>query len=143
MNSSFESPHFGRIEYAAKDVVQVPGGMPGFKKLSRFLLIEGEELEPFKFLQSVEEPAICFPLIDPRNVRSDYSLELDSNQRNVLGLSDPKKGLVFSIVTVAEDPVHSTTNLFAPLVINTANMKGAQVLMLDSDYSVQEPLLKG
>jgi flagellar assembly factor FliW len=142
MSMSFQSPNFGTIEYTDEDVVHLVGGMPGFKDLSRFLLIEGSDLEPFKFLQSVEEPAICFPLIDPRGVRSGYQLKLGAEQRQELGLVDSKEGLVFSIVTVSEDPAQSTVNLFAPLVINTSNMRGAQVLMMESDYSVQEPLVK-
>jgi flagellar assembly factor FliW len=142
MSQTIECPNFGAVEFVAEDVLELAGGMPGFKGLNRFLLIQGEDLEPFKFLQSLDQPAICFPMIDPRHLDAGYRPQLNTEQQAELELADSKDGLVFSIVTLTEDPSDATANLFAPIVVNTANMKAAQILLIDSGYSVDEPLLK-
>ena len=54
----------------------------------------------------------------------------------------PDEGLVYSVVTLARKPGNATANLYAPLVINTSNMRGSQIIMFDSEYSVNQPLMK-
>ncbi|GAB4236523.1 MAG: flagellar assembly protein FliW [Acidobacteriota bacterium] len=137
-----ETPKFGMVEYNPEDVVRVPGGLPGFRQLEHFLLIESEEHEPLKFLQSIDEPLISFPLIDPRIVCPDYQVGLDASDAAALGLEEPTQALIYCIVTLEADPLKSTANLRAPLVINTERMVGRQVLLSDAEYSVAEPLLR-
>jgi flagellar assembly factor FliW len=141
MSERIESTNFGAINYESKDVLEVPDGVLGFTHLNRFLLIESEDFEPFRFLQSIDEPVICFTLIDPLLVDEGYRLELDSDDQQKLGLEKPDQGLVYSVVTLAEDAQGATANLFAPLVINTANMRGSQIILFNSEYSVNQPLM--
>lgn len=143
MAKRIESRNFGSISFESKDVLEVPEGVLGFSHLSRFLLIESEDFEPFKFLQSIEEPVICFPLIDPILVDTSYRLELKPEAQKELGLGNPEEGLVYSVVTLAGDAQGATANLCAPLVINTSNMRGSQVILFDSEYSVNQPVMKG
>jgi flagellar assembly factor FliW len=143
MSERIDSTNFGAIEYESRDVLNVPDGVLGFRHLQRFLLIEGQDFEPFRFLQSIDEPAICFPLIDPLQVDRRYRLELKPEVKEALGFTSPDEGLVYSVVTLAENPAEATANLYAPLVINTSNMRGSQIILFDSDYSVSQPLMKG
>jgi flagellar assembly factor FliW len=136
-----ETVKFGSIEYCSEDVIEMVGEFPGFKHLSQFVLIDSPEFEPIKFLQAVKDPHISFPIIDPKLIRSDYSLSLNQQKQEELELKKPEEGLVFSIVTLSQQPEKATVNLFAPIVFNTSNMKATQILLLDSSYSVEEPLL--
>ena len=70
-----------------------------------------------------------------------YRLELTSEDQQKLGLDKPDQGLVYSVVTLAENPQGATVNLYAPLVINTLNMRGSQVILFNSNYSVNQPLM--
>jgi flagellar assembly factor FliW len=142
MPERLKSANFGVVDFETHDVIEIPEGMLGFNHLHRFLLIEGEDLEPFKFLQSIEEPLICFPMIEPSLVQSDFRLELSSEDCDKLGLEKPEQGLVYSVVAFSDKPEASTVNLLAPLVINTSNMRGSQIVLLQSTYSVKEPLVK-
>jgi flagellar assembly factor FliW len=142
MSERIESTNFGAIKFESQAVLEVPEGMLGFTHLNRFLLIESEDFEPFRFLQSIDEPVICFPLIDPLLVDAEYRLELKSEVQQELGLKSPEEGLIYSVVTLAEEPQGATANLYAPLVINTSNMRGSQVILFDSEYSVNQPLMK-
>jgi len=142
MTERIESRNFGAISFESKDVIEVPEGVLGFSHLSQFLLIESEDFEPIKFLQSVEEPVICFPLIDPVLVDESYRLELKAKAQEELGLNNPDEGLVYSVVTLAGDPQGTTANLCAPLVINTSNMRGSQIILFESEHSVDQPVMK-
>lgn len=143
MKDSIHTPKFGNVEYGESDVILVDDGLPGFAMLRRFLLIESEQFAPIKFLQSLDDPIISFPLIDPRLVRADYELCLDQEQRAALGMLSADEALAYSIVTVGRGAEEASVNLFAPLVINTSKMRASQVILLDSEYSVAEPLLRG
>jgi len=136
-----ETAKFGSIEYSPEDVIEIVGELPGFRHLTRFVLIDSAEFEPIRFFQAVDDPHISFPLIDPKIIRSDYTVPLDKQKQEELGLKTSEEGIVFSIVTLANVPEQATANLFAPIVLNTSNMKASQVLLLNSSYSVEEPLL--
>ena len=142
MAETLDTPKFGKVEFRPEEVIAAAEGLPGFENLRRFLLVENRELEPSKFLQSLEDPVISFPLIDPRLVTSDYRVALGPEERDRLELDGPEDVLVFSIVTLGVTPDEASVNLLAPLVINTSKMLAAQVMMLDSGYAVAEPLLK-
>ena len=136
-----ETAKFGSVEYTSEDIIEIVGEFPGFKQLTRFVLIDSAEFEPIKFFQAVDDPHISFPLIDPTIIRSDYALTLDKEKQKCLGLTKAEEGLVFSIVTLSDPPEQATANLFAPIVFNTSNMKAAQIMLLNSSYSIEEPLL--
>ncbi len=137
-----QTAKFGTIRYRPEDVIRVEGGIPGFHELQSFVLVENPEYEPIRFLQSVDNGLISFPLIDPRLVREDYQVVLSPEQQEALGLERAEDGLSYSILTLADRPEAVTANLFAPLVINTANMRAAQVILVQSRYSVAEPVLR-
>ena len=81
-------------------------------------------------------------LLAPTLVRSDFKAELSPEQKESLELENLQDGLTYSIVTLTDDPTKVTVNLFAPLVINSANMRASQIALLDSGYAVDEPMLR-
>ncbi len=142
MTNRIDTIHFGGIDFGEQEIIHFQRGIPGFERLTRFLLIQGEDYQPFKFLQSVEDPTISFPLLSPLMIRSDYHFALSEQQRSELELEEPKEALIYCIVTVAEDPTQTTANLFSPVVINSEKRKAAQLMLLESGYPVDEPVLK-
>ena len=142
MTNQIDTHRFGPIEFVQQETIFFPKGIPGFNGLRRFILIQGDDYQPFKFLQSVEDPAISFPLLSPALIRSDYRLELTGEQLSELDLERAKKALVFCVVTIAEDPGRVTANLFSPLVINPESRVAAQIMLLGSDYPVDEVFLE-
>jgi len=142
MRNRIDTIHFGGIDFSEQEIIDFPKGILGFERLTRFLLIQGEDYQPFKFLQSVEDPATSFPLLSPLMIRSDYYFALSDQQRSELELEQPKEALIYCIVTIAEDPTHTTANLFSPVVINSEKSKAAQLMLLESGYSVNEPVLR-
>ncbi len=143
METAIDTARFGKVSYVDADVIEIADGLPGFKALRHFLLIDNQDFEPMKFLQSIEDPIISFPLIDPKLVRPDYEFHLSGEQQTDLELGEPEASLTYSIVTLGCTPEEASANLFAPLVINASKMRASQVILLGSEYSVSEPLLRG
>ena len=138
-----KSIRFGEISFDPEDIVGFEEGIPGFEGLKRFLLIESQDFAPMKFFQALDDPNISLPLLPPQTVCQGYQLEISTQQRRDLGLERPQDAAVLCVVTIDEDPSHSTINLFAPMVINPAQRKAAQIMQFGSEYPVDAPLLAG
>jgi flagellar assembly factor FliW len=50
--------------------------------------------------------------------------------------------LLYTIVTIAENPLLSTANLIGPVIINKTKRIAKQVIIDDERYSTQEPILR-
>lgn len=127
--------------------------MPGFPGLSRFVLVQldgGDEGEPADTpeggdrtpsvlyeLRSVERPEVSFLVAVPGAFFPDYTVDLDEQACQELGLTDAGDALVVVILTVGADPGATTANLLAPVVINARTRSAAQVILSGSDWPVR------
>ncbi len=142
MSSSLATSNFGTVDFRDEDLILFPAGMPGFEQLHRFLLIDTAACEPLRFLQSIEQPEISFPVIDPLVLEPDYKVELTAEQRSNLELTDDSDLLIWCVVTVSEDALKATMNLLAPVVVNSDNSKAAQIVLLGQGYPIERPLME-
>jgi flagellar assembly factor FliW len=142
MANKIATGHFGELQFEDQDIILCPRGLPGFETLRNFLLVKDDNLKPLTFLQSIESPTISFPLINPGNLFPEYRWDLPSEQIQELGLSKPEDGIVYCIVTIAPEPEKATVNLFAPLIVNPSQRKAVQVILMQSAYRTDEPLLR-
>jgi len=55
---------FGPMEIEDNQIVTMPGGMPGFHTMKRFVIIEREEIWPFSCFQSLDDPELSFYLLN-------------------------------------------------------------------------------
>jgi flagellar assembly factor FliW len=97
------------------------------------------------FLQSLEDPALCFITLPVLAVDPQYRLEVSGDDLGQLGLSpgkQPRIGtdvLCLTVVSIRESG--PTANLLAPIVVNLRNLKAVQAVALESEYSLQHVLL--
>ncbi|WP_123042222.1 flagellar assembly protein FliW [Cohnella candidum] len=127
--------------------ISMGGSILGFAELSNFVLTPVDESDPnpsFAYLQSEEDPEIGFLVTDPFRFVSSFEIGLSSQEEEALGVEDLENVAVLAIVTIAEPFVRSTLNLLAPLLINTKNLKGKQVVLPpESPYSTKTLFLAG
>jgi len=135
-----ETPH-GPIEYQSSQVFCMDGGLVGFCDATRFVLIENSEVEPLRWLVSVDRPELAFLVVDPRLLIPDFRVHLRDEERMRLELTDDDDVLLLAITVVGETSEEATANLKAPIVVNPRKMTAAQVVLIDSEYSVHQPLL--
>lgn len=131
---------FGDIDIADDKVITLEKGMIGFPDLRNFALIFDEEkgLDKSKimWLQSIDDGDIAFPVMVPNLVKEDYNPVVNSEILSPLGELGDENTFILVTVTVPNNPKDFTVNLKAPIVINTDNNKGIQVIA-EEDYPVK------
>lgn len=131
--------HWGVVEVEEDRVLQFPEGIPGFPQCRRFTLL-GEPGGLFLWLQSVDDPEVVLPVADPFALIQGYEVPLDSEDVELLGVHSSQEVAVLVVVTVRADPLQATTNLAAPILVNTTRRMARQKLLPDGRYSVRHPL---
>lgn len=139
-----ETQNFGRISFAEGSIFEFPRGLPGFEERRRFVPVQTPHAAPIVFLQSLEDPELCFTTLPIRVVDPQYSLEMDEPDVELLGWPPdyrPRIGedvLCLAVLSLRE--TGSTANLLAPVVVNLSNRIAVQAVAAASPYSHQQPL---
>lgn len=136
-----DTRQFGPLEFEENAVLHFPEGLMGLEHLHRFVIIDQDEVEPLRWLQSVDEPAIAFNVIDPVLAFPAYKVRLTGEDREALGLASGQEPTVLALVTVPKDPAEMTANLLGPLVISAERNVGRQVVQHDSQYGTRQRLI--
>lgn len=117
---------FGELAVEPQHIFRFPGGILGFENLREFVLISEEESAPFKWLISMDEPEIGFPLLSPWYIDITY---------NPGRSFDPEKQVVFVVVTLEDEKGLMTANMKAPLMLNVEEQSGEQIILPKDKYS--------
>ncbi|WP_337103587.1 flagellar assembly protein FliW [Paenibacillus sp. YIM B09110] len=134
-----ESTRFGNFKYEEADIITFQQGIPGFKHLRKYILIEIAE-SPFYYLQSLEDGAVTFITATPFDFYENYEFDLPDHIKAELELTDEAYVRVVSIVSIQDDLAKATINLTAPIVINGSKQFGLQYILSDNKYSIRQPL---
>lgn len=134
------SREFGKITIDLKQVLDFPHGIYGFERCNRWALVDTPK-KPFYVMQSLTETHVSFILINPYLICDDYILDIPDNDIDVIGNPDTNDLLVFTIVTIRQDPRMVTTNLAGPILINRADRLGIQAVQKNMDWDTRFPLI--
>lgn len=134
---NIETIAWGKIEISEEQLYQFENGIPGFEEEKSFAWIQ-EEDSPFSYLQSTQESALSFLLVDPFLFYPDYEFEIPDQDIEELG--DKEQLGVACIVTLHEEIEKSTINLLAPIVMNKSTHKARQIVLQDNKYQTKHPL---
>lgn len=138
----FKSAYHGEIQYSEKEIITFNNGIPGFPGLSKYVLVDIEENPMFKVIHSLEDEKVSFIVVSPFLIKENYEIKLTEELIKGLEIEKPEDTLVYNTVTLNNDPKKITTNLRAPLVINTKNNLGEQLILNNEEYEVKHPLVK-
>ena len=131
---------FGDIEIDDQKILHFEEGLIGFENLKKFTLIYNSEEENSKsiiWLQSLDEPMVAFPMINPFHVMTDYNPIINDEVLDSLGELKEENTALFLTLTVPADITKMTTNLKAPIIINAETKKGCQVIEENPDYVIK------
>ncbi|MBR1391547.1 MAG: flagellar assembly protein FliW [Lachnospiraceae bacterium] len=137
---------FGEIDIEDSRILHMEHGMIGFPELQKFSLLydsEREDAANISWLQSMDEPEIAFPVIDPLLICPDYDPTIQDELLEPLGELTETNLYVLVTVTVPKNIEEMAINLRAPIVINTDTMKGCQLIVEDDlpvKYKIYEQL---
>ena len=134
---------FGEIEIEEDRIFNFVMPIIGFDHLSKFIILEPSKDNIFRWLQSIEDPSLAFPIITVASLDYDYSIDLADNVVNALEITNPDSILVMNITSIPQDnPRGTTINLLAPLIFNVDNQLAAQVVLSGSGYDISYPMFK-
>ncbi|MCB0341297.1 MAG: flagellar assembly protein FliW [Pseudobdellovibrionaceae bacterium] len=135
-----QTSRFGAVEFAEDDILDFPEGLLGFDHMRQFVLLDDPHDEIFIWLQSCENPAIAFPVLEPELFAEGYSIHLGKRDLESLDINSLDDCRYFTVVTIPEDPTKMTANLKAPIIINGANRKARQIVLQDNNLAIREPI---
>jgi flagellar assembly factor FliW len=133
---------FKDLVYSKNDVITFASGIPGFEKNREFILAQVPEYVPFEWLVCVDGTRLRFAIVNPLLFRPNYEPAMSKEQLESLAIEKPADILLYSIVTIAPNPLDSTANLVGPLIINKTKRMGKQIIIDDGRYGTQEPILR-
>lgn len=131
---------FGEVEIDDAKVLDFPNGIIGFENFNRYAIIydiESEGENKISWLQSVEEPALALPVVDPLAIVPEYSPMIEDELLKPLGNPADEDLLCLLVMTVPNDMTKVTANLKAPIIINSKTNKGVQLIVDNADYPVR------
>ena len=131
---------YGLVEVNERQKITFPQGLLGFESYKDYVILDAEQ-QPFYWLQSIDMEQIAFVLINPFIFRPDYEMNIENEELLPIGISDPGKAIIFSIVTIPADGSPMTANLQGPLVINRDSRLGTQAILTDSRWKTKHDIL--
>lgn len=135
-----QTTRFGHVQFQSEDLLMFPEGILGFSDLQKFVLLDDPNDEIFAWLQSCDEPAIAFPVLEPELFSDNYRINLAKNDLEALRMSSSQGARLFCIVTIPDDPTQMTANLKAPIVINIEARIARQCVLQDNNLAIREPI---
>lgn len=124
---------FGPLTVRSDAFLTFLDGMPGFGGERRFVLLPAAASGVF-WLQSADEGAVAFLLVDPFTTFPGYAVDLPE----VTVEDEPP--MVMAIVTLPRDNDElCTANLQAPVVLDLVGRTGRQVILADGTYGPRHP----
>ena len=127
------SANYGELEIQPDNIFYFENGLLGFETLNNFVLITDDDIAPFKWLMSIEEPEIMFPIISPFFIDADYD-----THKNI----DLDNDVLFCVVTFNDGKGNVTANMKAPVILNSKDLTGEQIIITHSEYNVNHIISK-
>ncbi len=134
---------FGEIDIEENRIFNFVLPIIGFDTMKKFIILEPNKDALFKWLQSVEDPALAFPIISIASLEFDYTIDLPDSTVEALGIKNVESVLVMNITSIPQDnPKGTTINLLAPLIFNLDNNIAGQIVLSGSGYDISYPMFK-
>ncbi len=135
---------FGEIDLGEDKILTFERGLIGFENCRQFTILydnedenEAENPGRISWLQSIEEPGLALPIINPLFVKPDYNPIVEDELLRHIGELTETNVALFLTLNVPEDLEKMTVNLMAPLIINADTRCGAQIIVENEDYPIK------
>lgn len=129
------------ITYEKEALIYFEEGLFGFEEYKKYLPLSIEEGNDATLcIQSVEDPALSFIVMNPFMLLEEYNPVLSEEDRKKIG-SVQDEDLSFYVICVIRDTAQeSSVNLKSPIVVNTLTREARQVILESEEYRFCHPL---
>ena len=138
-----KTKHFGEIELEEEKVITFEDGLIGFEDKKKYTILYNNESKgngTLSWLQSLEEPMIALPVVNPSVAKADYNPIVEDDLLASLGELNEENLVILVTLTVPADMTKMTVNLKAPIIINADTKKGCQLIAENPDYVVKHSI---
>jgi len=133
---------FGEIQVNESELVHFPSGLLGLPEIKDYALIDPADDTLILWLQSVDNPNLALPILEPGVFKPDYKFQLTKSELEELKLLSVKNAAVFTVLTIPDDITQMSANLKAPLVVNLEESMAKQVVLQESRHQIKYPMFK-
>lgn len=129
---------FGDIEFSEEDIIHFAEGLIGFPNSHSFVLLCAKPGSEFRWLQSLDEPALAFLCTDPTVFVPEYAPTMPLRHARDLGMTEETPRLVLTTAAIPRGkPEDMTLNLAGPIIINAEERRGRQIVLEDGAYTIK------
>jgi flagellar assembly factor FliW len=137
---TIETTRFGTVEVRSDKVIHLLGGLLGFPKSQRFVMLDHEKDSPFKWMQSLDEAELAVPITDPKLFFPDYHIKIKRDELAALRVTSAQDLQVLVILSLRPDPSEMTANLKGPIIVHAERLIGRQVVLKEAPFSTRHLL---
>ncbi|MDR4505553.1 MAG: flagellar assembly protein FliW [Candidatus Scalindua sp.] len=127
---------FGKIKVLKEEIIDFTAPILGFDDCRQYILVERETSFPTFWLQSIDNPALAFPVVTPFSVDENYSFTLSSRDCEDIRIKRADEAVVLTLLVVPHDILSIRTNLRAPIIYNPQKKLAKQIILPEEKYSI-------
>ncbi|MDO9181173.1 MAG: flagellar assembly protein FliW [Bacteriovorax sp.] len=132
-----KTTRFGELEVDKKDIIEFTEGLLGFENLKKFFIVDPGDQTLILWLQSIDDSATAFPIIEPKIFQPNYMIKLLPVELNSLSLENLQNASVYTVLTIPQNVTEMSANLKAPIIINNKTKNARQIVLQDSKLEVR------
>lgn len=132
-----KTTRFGELEVDKKDIIELAEGLLGFENLKKFFIVDPGDQTLILWLQSIDDAATAFPIIEPKIFMPNYMVKLLPVELNSLNLENLLNASVYTVLTIPQNVTEMSANLKAPIIINNKTKFARQIVLQDSKLEVR------
>lgn len=135
-----ETTRFGTLDVNDDVVIRMTKPVLGFEQYRTYVIVETDDFEPFKWLQSVEDADLAFVIVNPSLFFPDYTIEVNPKEIEELEVAGVDDIVTYSIVTIPSEYTRMTANLQGPILINSRTRLAKQLVLVNSRHGIKHRL---
>lgn len=135
-----QTKYFGEIDLTEEKIITLERGLFGFEEFKKYTILydyEKKDGANISWFQSVDEPTLALPVINPLLVKEDYNPVVEDELLSGIGEISEENLVILLTMTVPADIKEMSVNLKAPIIINADTKKGVQLIVENQDYEVK------
>ena len=138
-----KTSRFGEVTVDDSAAIDFPEGIVGFPDARRFVIFDGPQGTPFKWLQSADRPELAFVICDPSLFKPDYQVSATEAELAALRLERLEDAVVCVILSIPADAWKMTANLLGPVIFNAEKKLGKQLVLSGPEHTTRHPVFPG
>lgn len=136
-----EGTRFGVVQVPDDTAIRFPDGLLGFPDEHDYVLLEPPEHRVIGYLQSIDTPALCFPVVDGALFGDGYPVPTAAELADAHGLAVESLA-VLVVVFAAPGQDGLDANLLGPLVVDVNQRVGFQAALDPRRFGPRQPLAR-